>query len=514
MLTQIEVQPGQYVRYKSAEPVPPGLYYFTRQRFDGPAAKKLKSAIAATPVERKGGGGFMWLVPYERWVKRIVEGYVPPEVAGYDVGGTTAAPENALHIEHCWEKLRPWQKQFCTQAIVSLSRLGYYRRGWIAPLGAGKTLAGLCALNNFERPLVIAPPSLHATWAEEATKWGLTCPRFTTYQSAHKYLEADAVVMDEVLDAMNPLTKNHRNVLAASAKADLVVGFTGTPSSVNPMNLRWLRGVSPGSVPEQETAWRFLWGLDTELVEVAPERQAYVTKTWDLDAISRFTAPYLAAVPLDEIKKDLPEIEFRKIEVPQPARFKMIVKGVGTEHGKAKAVAQARQLSDGFVYDDAGQAIDVNTDKIDAVDRLVRDSEEPFVIAAAWDQTIRRLAERFKDLAPAVMSGSTGEYGSEEARFKKGETRLVIVNSRISKGFNWQRARLMIIVSNSLSPVHRKQLIGRIYRPGQAAAGVVIYDIVAKDTLDEPALKLLDEHTEQSEAFVEAALAREMEKIK
>jgi SNF2 family DNA or RNA helicase len=74
-----------------------------------------------------------------------------------------------------------------------------------------------------------------------------------------------------------------------------------------------------------------------------------------------------------------------------------------------------------------------------------------------------------------------------------------------------ERARVVMFTSNSLKPTNREQAIGRVYRPGQKR-GVVVVDVVAEGTLDEVALKLLDNHRDKSEAYIEAALRREFEK--
>jgi SNF2 family DNA or RNA helicase len=255
-----------------------------------------------------------------------------------------------------------------------------------------------------------------------------------------------------------------------------------------------------------------MWGLDTELVEVAPERKVYVTKTWATKAISAFTAPFMGVVPLSEIAAELPEVSYVTIKVPKPRRFDLVLRGAATEAGRAKALAQARQLSDGFFYDDAGGGVDVGTEKLDALSDLLCNAEqEPVVIFAAWDQSVRRIAERFKQNNPAVLSGGTDCAGALR-EFTEGRTNLLVASSRIATGMNLQRARLMVFMSNSTSPVDRIQAEGRIVRPGQASKGVVIYDLVAEGTLDERHLELLKAHRDESEGFVLAALAREFDR--
>lgn len=515
MLERIQV--AGYTRYKTTDPIPDGIYYRTSKRLH--LEPQLKSSLAAVAAQDKNGR-FCWLIPYEPWVKRHVESYTPPEASIYgnvdlnDKATVTAIKGMFKITDKLWSQLRTWHKKKLGDVCFSVHKTGQYRRGEIAPLGAGKTLFGLCVAQGFESPVVLAPQHLHSTWAAEADKWGLALPRMSTYESAQKVGSPDCLIMDEVLAVMNPATQRHVKARVLASGCKCVIGYTATPSSTNPMNLRWLRTICPGCVPEQDVAWRHLFGLDTKLEEVVPGRKAYVTTKWKIDEVTHFVEPYCGVVTKEEIAAELPNVSYQRIYVERPKQFKLIVKGAGTENGVMKKLAQTRQLSDGFFYNDLSIPTELATEKIDAVEELVRSTEEPVVVYAAWDNTVDRIASRLASEEPAVLRGNVGSYGDAVDRFVSGQTRVLIANTRISTGMNLQRSRIMVVASNDLNPINRTQMIGRIVRPGQKHAAVTIYDIIAKDTLDEVTLEALTAHGADSESIVESRVALELEKLK
>lgn len=511
MLYLKTIEAEQYKRYKSDEFVPAGTYYVASGRFSDTQKKQLAPIACSSKT-----GAFCWLLPAERWIKVLADEFTPPERNLY--GRVRPTVGSLAHLRDVYglrvevlEQQRKWQTTALMDAVYSLETTNFYRRGYVAPLGAGKTLHGLALTCLGDNPLIVAPKYLHDEWRVEARKWGFSEPAVTTYQSAHKHKGHDVIVCDEVLGCKNPETKNHANVVGIAADAKVVVGLTGSPSSVTPMDLRWLRAIYPGCVPQGEKSWRFLFGKDTELKEVAPGRSVYVTKTWDQDKIAAFTSPYLFTVNISEIQDELPEVSTKRIIVPRCQHFDALKKGAATEAGSSKALSQARMCSDGFITDDLHNVVDLDNNKLDALTEFVESTDEPIIIAAAWTESVNKIVARFADQNPARLDGETaGDYGSEVERFRSGNTRLLVLNARIAEGLNLQEScRLLVFYSNCCYPIKRKQLIGRIVRPGQTK-GVIVVDIVSENTLDDVTINVLNAHSDQSEAFVLEALRQEL----
>jgi hypothetical protein len=525
MLEQITItEKSGWTRYAgkdtkdTPEAIASGVYFVRRGWMTAEYREQFKQQLAPLAANDPAGR-FAWLLPAERWVKTLLDGFLPPELTMYglveDCPDNRTAAEETLNLPAgLLSNCRTWQQQFVFDYLYCKSKGWQYRRAAIVRVGGGKTLTSLMIAQDHESPLVLAPSYVHDDWRREAAKWGLKCPRLSTYESASKHGgSADALFIDEALLGANPNTRRHGDALGVSRQARTVVGLTGTPQSTGPMDLRWLRVVQPGCVPAEEKPWRYLFGTDTELVEVKPGQKAYVTKTWDQEKVSKFVSPYVMMVNPAEIVAELPEITFSRIYVDAPPKYKLVLKGAATNKSKSKALAQARMCTDGGLTDDAGQVLaHLSTAKLDAVEQFVQNLGEPVIIAARWDYMVNDLAERLFTYKPAVLKGGA-DYTAELSRFRSSETSVLIVNAQISQGMNLQeQASCLVFCSNSLKPTDREQLIGRIYRPGQKR-GVRVFDIVARETLDEVALNLLEKHQDRSEAYLEAALRREWERL-
>lgn len=502
MIQTINVREG-WVRYKSYEPIPSGSY-FIWPRGSKPTTE-IKRALGMLPASPPAGG-FCWLVPASPWVRRVLLGSFDPTPPSVPVDWSIVGIDPAC--------LYPHQKELIEAAWSAVAAGGQFRKGAVWSLGAGKTLFGLALCNLGEHPAVLAPKYLHETWKSEAEKWKVQIPLISTYESAHKLPKnVDVLVVDEIMCAKNPEALRSRKIREVSERATIAVGLTGTPTGGGGvLDWRWLDVLSPGSVPERDVNWRFLFGLDTTLEEVAPGRQAYVTKTWDEKKVAKFVAPFIDVVKADSLTACLPPIQFRTIKLPQPKSFLQIRMGVASDTTRSKVLAQARQCSDGFVLRDDGTPVHLSTEKLDAIEAFVEATGEPILLMAAWDESVTLLASRFESRKPSVIRGGMTEedLGLAIRRFKEGETDLLIANARFSQGMNlMERCRVIAFMSWSSNPTDRTQALGRVYRPGQRN-GVVAVDFVCEGTLDERTLELISGHTELSERQVENLLLKEL----
>ena len=502
MIKQITVEPnGGWFRYKSETPIDPGTYFQVPGRPSQQQRKALSATAATDP-----NGRFVWLAPAEPWVQRLMIGKLTPQPWRFPLAVDWAA----MRVDP--DKLRAWQRQFLSDAFTCVARGFPYHRAGVVTLGGGKTLAGLALCQLGEVAVVAASTYLHSTWREEAAKWNMECPILSTYESIHKAPDPDVLIIDESLALKNPDSLRHRRVAEKAKRASIVVGFTGTPTSgVGPLDWRWLRVIEPGCAPAGDTAWRFLFGSDTQLVEVVPGRNAYQTSKWKSREIAEFVEPFVYSADTSRLLDELPEIEYRTVAVPQPADWTLVAAGGATTTTASKRVAQCRQISDGFVVDDGKQVVRVaHTPKLDAVEEWVDALGEPVIIYAAWTGTLDLLAERLAKHNPAMIRGDTGDPGAEITRFKSGLTNVLLANARYSSGMNLQeRCRIVAFVSWSLNPTDRQQAIGRVYRPGQKH-GVQIVDFVAENTLDARTLELIQGHQQLTAEQVEALLERSL----
>lgn len=508
MLSLIEIKPGEAHAYKQPDsPIEPGRYFkfggFLPKNPEGEAKKKILELKA---VELKGR--FTWIAPCEPWVKRIQDGQL--------------FSEPTLNEEPRWDLigidpniLRSWQREFAKEVWNYLRQGVFYGKGWIARVGAGKTLAGLTIMQLFEPSecLVIVERYLWETWRSQAAEWGFPIPALSTAESAHKIPagKIKCLVVDEALRLKNPLAQRSQHVERIARECELVVGFTGIPTGGGgPLDFRWLRVINPGCVPKSPLAWQFKFGLDTQLKDVGPNK-AYITTQYDRAAIAQFISPYIHTVDPEEIIRELPEIQFHFIECDAPKQYDLIKQGGATCSGTHKRLAQTMQATDGFVYDDQDKPIRFASPKLDIVQKLVEDIGEPVILVTAWSDAVDQLRNLFASEMPSVVEGGAA-FDTEISRFKSGLTRILIANAGFSKGMNLQSVCSNIIfLSTSTKPDDYEQMLGRVHRPGQKN-GVNIFHICCKDTLDRRRVELVQAHKGCSEDFVLKLLLEELEK--
>lgn len=488
-----------FMKYKQEIPVPPGKYYVFKGK-PTEAEKKIMEMIAVCPPN----GGFLWLCTAEAWVKRYQTGQFFPTIP-------TIEPDwDMLKIDP--NILRPWQRECVTEAYSYIMHRQQYRKGWIVSLGGGKTLAGLVLAQLYENPLVIVSKYLHATWQAEAQKWGLSCPKITTYESAHKCSGHDCLIIDESLALKNPQSQRGSAIRELAIQADMVVGFTGIATGgKGPFDFRWLRCVSPESVAHSEKSWQFQFGLDTKLTDVGPNK-AYVTKKWDDQKITEWVSPFIRTVDTKALVAHLPELEERYIICPKPNQYDTIATGGATTRGSSKRIAQMRQASDGFITldDDTIQLLsDHNQTKIDMVKDFVENLGESILIYSAWTHGVQLLGEAFADYKPSIVDGTIANPGAQIERFRAGETKILIANSMYSRGMNLQEVcRVIAFLSLSTRPDDLVQAIGRIYRPGQKHGCIIAY-FCCEGTLDKRVIELVKMHGDKSSTFIEKLLEAE-----
>ena len=506
MLREITVGGGWY-RYKTQTPIRPGLYWqFEQRRPDDLTKRRLGLIAALTP-----SGEFRWLAPRADWVRWVVQGLFVKEQTVYG----TQVDEGWIRetIGAAYDAARPYQQRFIQDAAVCIQRGWAYRRACLMGLGGGKTLTALCVGAFGERVVVLAPRHVHDTWKNEAAKWGLPCPEISTYESAHKIGgEVDVLILDECLRCANPDTQRSAATRSLSERASVVVALTGTPTAGRgPLDWRWLDVVRPGCVPQEETPWRFLFSDATEYKEVAPGKKAYVTPAngWNVERIAQWVNPFVYRVDTSELLAHLPPVQYQTLRVPQPRDWDVVVRGAATERGTMKRVSQARMLSDGFVYDDQGSPVRVNSDKATAIREFVEGLGEPVVVVARWRESIAHLARELAAFDPAVVASESADVAWQLQRFRSGQTSVLIISARYGEGIDGlqDRARVLVFMSNG-SANDRKQMEGRLFRHGQQR-GCVVVDVVSEGTMDERQIELIRTQSDLAESQVDKILSCE-----
>ena len=516
----IEVKERQITGFKKTSFFAPGKYWYAS------ALKKEDRLKTGAKYAKRNGVHFGWLVPLEEWATRLIHGdhLIPwPEsiknLIPFD--SETDFPEfyevNKTLPEENQINWRNFQKEFFTEVKTFLNQGLKYSKTLIAPLGAGKTLMGLGAIRLLNRPsLVLAPKYLHDQWRREAQKWGFPIPSICTYaaESVTPWINSniEVLIMDENLRTKNPESKRSQVCQTLASQCKVAIGMTGTPtSSKGAADWRHVITGHPGALPKEETCFIHIWGINPYLKwQPGLNQQVWAAESMNNAGLARFLEPYVFTVDEKDIAASIPSVNNITVHLPQPNGWDEIREGLYTERTFAKAIAQARQMTSGFYTDDDNEIYETNSIKIDWIKSFLEDNPgEGVVIFSTHIASQRRLERELEEHDPAVIVADGRDTSEDLRRFQEGQTKVMVCSAQLTEGMNLHKVcRVGIFESNGLSPVMRKQAIGRIKRPNSTWSGVTIYDLCCQDTFDEYLKQLLTKHINFSENQIAELLKR------
>ena len=508
---QITVKEDEYIEYRTGKPVTTGEYLVLLS-----CNVEMKQVFAPIAVKSKINNKFYWLVPFEDWTARELL----DRRCYYKIDDENKYKQKLENlIRRFYKRLHDWQRNFLFDVYYHFDKGLAFRKGLIVALGGGKTLVSLILCNlDINNSVYITPKHLKSSVIDEAKKWELEIPQLINPESVKKISEIKKIViLDESLSCKNPSSQRSKNVRKIFDEAEVGLAMTGTPLSICPTDIRWLRVFNEGFVPEQESVWKWRFGDNPgfRCPDGCPESKLpvrdngekiypLIVDSWNVEEASKYCSSFLTTIKIDEIMKNVPPLSFSRVYLSKPRFYSRIFKGLLTFKNTSKRITQARTTTAGFVYNDAGEPIILQEEpiKIKWIKSFLEDNPgEPVVIFSNWRQEQLMLYKNLQKYNPALVN----QEKKEVDKFTKGETDVLICSSGISEGMNLQRSRFIVFFSNSMMPVKRQQAIGRCYRQGQTRP-VIVFDLICKDTLDEAALDLLEEHLSTSDKFIETQL--------
>jgi SNF2 family DNA or RNA helicase len=214
---------------------------------------------------------------------------------------------------------------------------------------------------------------------------------------------------------------------------------------------------------------------------------------------------------------ELPELIIRNIEVDLPDKAMRIYKQMETalridfESGRVTAATSAvasmkcRQIANGGIYLSPDKWEHIHFEKANAVLDLVEELQgQPAVVAYDFHHDLERLKQVLGKDTPHIGSGVSAKKGKEhEEAWNRGELKVLLGHPQsMAHALNLQGTELggsIIIHSLPWSFELYDQLIKRVWRQGQKKR-VVVYKIVARDTIDYAILRSLEkkERTQNS----------------
>lgn len=214
----------------------------------------------------------------------------------------------------------------------------------------------------------------------------------------------------------------------------------------------------------------------------------------------------------------------RQVELPEDARkiYDKMEKHLITElqddtvtaANAAAASNKCRQIANGGLYgsealkdhpDERG-VYDLHEAKVDAVEEIIDELQGvPALIAYEYEHDLDRLRRRFPH-APYIGGGvSASRFADVEQAWNAGRIPVLLAQPQsVAHGLNLQATRAAVIWHSLTWDLEiYEQFIRRVWRQGQKER-VFVHHVIAKDTIDELVLKMLQKKDTTQRALLNA----------
>lgn len=215
----------------------------------------------------------------------------------------------------------------------------------------------------------------------------------------------------------------------------------------------------------------------------------------------------------------MPELVHRQVSVTLPPSAKKIYHDIenvyfseleaGTIVAGSVAVAgiKCRQVANGAVYDSFGSVIPIHEEKIDALESLLQElNGAPALVLYEFNHDIARIKARFSDVPVLGSGNSIKQMETLINQFNAGQIPVLYGHPRsMGHGLNLQGSCHTVIWFGITWDLELyDQAIARVYRQGQQSDRVVVYSIIAKDTLDEQVVEVLKDKDHEQQKLLSA----------
>lgn len=248
------------------------------------------------------------------------------------------------------------------------------------------------------------------------------------------------------------------------------------------------------------------------------------------EEIQRLITPLTSVLRAEDHLK-MPEVIQREVEVELPVESRKQYTKLQDDYVWANGdqlwtvdtagvlVNKLRQLTQGAMYRKAeGVEYDkLHEKKLDALESLVESAEgDPIVCPINFKFELDMINKRFGKVLPCIAGGM--QLSAKDkilSAFSAGEVPLLLCHpASMSHGLNdlQQRGHIAVWYSLPWSLEHYQQLNGRLIRKGQKRS-VVVYHLVARNTIDRRISEVLMRKDITQEQFKQAVLDGAKEKV-
>lgn len=417
-------------------------------------------------------------------------------------------------------------------------------------MGLGKTSITLTAIHNllfdsFEvcKVLVIAPLRVAKnTWTDEIKKWehlstltyslivGNENERLSALnekadiyiinrenvdwlvnKSGYKF-DFDMVVIDELSSFKNHQSKRFKSLMKVRPLVKRIVGLTGTPSSNGLMDLfaefKILdMGKRLGYFIGQYRNTYFkpdkMNGPIVYSYKPLPNAENAIYEKISDITVSMKANEYLKMPELltSNYVVELSNSEKNQYDEMKKSLVLEITDGEITASNAASLSNKLCQLSNGAIYDDEQNIVEIHDRKLEALEDIIESMNgKPLLIAYWYRHDLERIKSRF-----SVREIKTSEDISD---WNDGKIPVALIHPAIAgHGLNLQNGGSTLVwFGLTWSLELYQQTNARLYRQGQKNT-VVIQHIITKGTIDEQILKALQKKNKTQADLIDAVRA-------
>lgn len=438
-------------------------------------------------------------------------------------------------------------QQFCIERLLEKPATGLILKPGMGKTSIALTAADQLLYDSFDvnKALVIAPLRVaEDTWSRESAKWDhLQHLRISKVLGSEKQrraaLEVDAdiyvinrenvdwlvklygmrwpfelVIIDELSNFRNPSSRRFRALKKIRPLVRYVWGLTGTPRPRSLLDL-WAQiylldqGARLGKTYTGFRNRYFNPGRRNGYViyewKPKPGAEAAVYQLIGDLCISMNAQDYLEMPELVQVSRPvvLPPEAWEMYERMERTTL-LPLAGEVIDAGTAAAVnGKLLQIAGGAVYDENHVAHELHTAKLDVLEDVLEEADgAPVLVAYSYQHERDRIMARFPQAVQLRDSETI-------AAWNRGEIPLLLAHpASAGHGLNMQDGGHIIVW---FGPTYDQELfeqfIDRLYRQGQKQTTVVIC-LIAMGTVDEDAMRSLEEKASKQDAMMDAIKAR------
>lgn len=394
------------------------------------------------------------------------------------------------------------------------------------PPGLGKTSQTLGYITHLDikKALVVCPATIKSSWENEILKWTdlsyiiinsktkiEEIPEDTriwiiNYDILKKSLEIllkinfNLVVFDESHFLKNNSSQRCRAARHLTRNISKVIHLTGTPLLSRPIEMfTLLNMIDPQLWNNYYNYSRYFcggkqtrWGWDSSGATHTEELHNRIKKYF----IRRSKEEVLKFLP-PKNRIDVPvRLEnniLKEYEAAEDDLFRYLKTYKGKQPSEIARIIAAEKLAKLTILRQL-----VSLGKIDTAEEIINsilESEEKILVFASFIKPLNILFEKFKNIS-VMLTGMTPieERGEIVKEFQNNPNIKIFFGGLKSAGLGitLTAAQNVLFLDYSFVPADHKQAEDRVHRHGQKASSINIYQLFAKETIDEKLKKILE----------------------